>query len=325
MKKSAVSVFLVLVVVTVSSGCSTQSTPAPSEIPSPFDSPRTTVPTVVDECSQSNPIVDNWLRETTPADTLTLSALQAAGDLYSNPRDTGKQEALDWQQRTVQAYDFMKEYQPIPQCLVDYHNLVTETLLQLSLTFSELELAYVAIDSNQDYKPHLNAAKESLSAALEASKASVNEWDKLKSSGLFPDETNVPVLTPTFAPGQSTANEITCTKEWATSYLANVDAAMKKANKLANDFGQTQTREEATSIAKQVDELFTEVSLWKVADCAKDVQKDLMLVIVNISTMQQDILHNDMASYNRDYQTYKIAATQLNNEALKFSNSVKSR
>ena len=39
--------------------------------------------------------------------------------------------------------------------------------------------------------------------------------------------------------------------------------------------------------------------------------------------MQQDILNNDMAAFNRDYKTYEIAVTQLNAEVLKLSKSVK--
>ena len=80
-----------------------------------------------EDCSLSNPVVANWLRETTSAETLSIAALQEAADLYSNPRETGKQDALDWEQRTMQAYDFMLEYQPVPQCLITYHNLVQLT------------------------------------------------------------------------------------------------------------------------------------------------------------------------------------------------------
>ncbi len=119
------------------------------------------------------------------------------------------------------------------------------------------------------------------------------------------------------------SNDNSCSKEWVTSYLEDVDTTMKKATKLANDFGQTQTREQATSIAKEVDDLYMEVSLWKVPDCAKEVQVNLMLVIVNISTMQQDILNNDMGAYNRDYKVYEIAVKQLYAETVKLSKSVK--
>ena len=130
--------------------------------------------------------------------------------------------------------------------------------------------------------------------------------------------TNPPIVSVATSSG-----DISCTKESVTSYLEDVDTTMKKATKLANDFGQTQTREQAVGIAKQVDDLFMEVSLWKVPECAKDVQVNLMLVIVNISTMQQDILNNDMTAFNRDYKTYEIAVTQLNAEAVKLSKSIK--
>jgi hypothetical protein len=114
-----------------------------------------------------------------------------------------------------------------------------------------------------------------------------------------------------------------CSKEWVTSYLEDLDNTMKKASKLTNDFGQTQTREQATSIAKEVDDLYMEVSLWEVPECAKEVQVNLMLVIANISTMQQDILKNNMDAFNRDYKTYEIAVTQLNAEVSKLSKSIK--
>lgn len=141
----------------------------------------------------------------------------------------------------------------------------------------------------------------------------------------YPEQNNS-TSTPTTLPRVNvteSSGDISCTKEWVTTYLKDVDTTMTKATKLANDFGQTQTREQATSIAKQVDDLFMEVSLWKVSECAKDVQVNLMLVIVNISTMQQDILNNDMTAFNRDYKTYEIAVTQLNAEVVKLSKSIK--
>ncbi len=293
-----------------------------------FSTKSTTIPTKTatptsEDCSQSNPIVADWLRETTPADTLTLTALQAAVDLYSNPRDTGKQEALDWQQRTIQAYDFMKEYQPIPQCLVTYHNLVTETLLQLSLTFSELELTYVAIDARQDHEPHLSAAKQHLADALKASEASVGEWGRLKSQGLIPNEINNSTSTPTNLPSQTSSEDNSCTKKQVTSYLGDVEASMEKANKLAYDFSQTQNREQATKIVNQMDDLFASVSLWKTPDCAREVQISLLIVIGNFASMQHALLNNDIESFNRDYKTYEIALNQLNAEIKKLGESVK--
>jgi len=141
----------------------------------------------------------------------------------------------------------------------------------------------------------------------------------------YPEQSNS-TSTPANSPSSNvteSSGDISCSKEWVTSYLEDVDTAMKKANKLANDFAQTQTREEGKNITKQVDDLFMDVSFWKVAECAKDVQVNLMLVIVNISAMQQDMLNTDMAAFNRDYKTYEIAVTQLNAEVLKLSKSIK--
>lgn len=300
---------LLLLVSFALSACNTASTSLSTPLP--------TTTLASEDCSQSNPIVVNWLRETTPADTLILSALQVATELYSNPSDTGRQEALDWQERTIQAYDFMQEYQPVPECLVTYHNFVTETLLQLSLTFSELELAYAAIDANQDHKPHLDSAKQHLSLALEASEASVNEWDRLKSLGLVPSELNHALLTPTpllTLNETTTSNDNLCSEDQVTAYLEDVNSAMDKTNQLAYDFGQTQNREEATGIAKEMDDLFLEVSLWEFPECAKEVQINLQLVIANLASAQHALLNNDLDSFNRDYRTYEIALNQLNAE-----------
>ena len=137
-----------------------------------------------DACSVSNPVVSNWLRDTDAADALTISGQEAALDLYMKPRDSGKREAEDWERRTHEAYDLMKEYQPVPSCLSSYHRHVTETLLQLSLSFSEIRLDYVAMDSGEDFRPHLSATKAYMAAVLEASEASVDEWNRLQGLGL---------------------------------------------------------------------------------------------------------------------------------------------
>ncbi|MBU1869709.1 MAG: hypothetical protein KJ818_04480, partial [Candidatus Omnitrophica bacterium] len=140
----------------------------------------TITPSEIYDCSITNTSIENWLRDTTPADTLSVSALQSAYDLYSNPRDTGKLEAIDWQKRTIEAYTFMRDYYPVPQCYAQYHDLITEELSQLSLTFSELELVYIAMDSNQPFEPYLDAAKQHLLAALDASILAVEEWNSVK-------------------------------------------------------------------------------------------------------------------------------------------------
>lgn len=141
--------------------------------------------------------------------------------------------------------------------------------------------------------------------------------------GLLGYETISTSANPPSSNATETSSDNSCTKERVNPYLEDVDTTMKKAIKLANDFGQTQTREEATSIAKEVDDLYMEVSLWKVSECAKEVQLNLLLVLVNISTMQQDILNNDMDAFNSDYKTYEIAVTQLNAEVSKLRNSIK--
>lgn len=326
MKKIVISVLLPVILIMILSSCSTQPTSIPSPLPTTSILHATTITPVVTptiDCSQSNADVEKWLRETTYADTLTVTALQAAGDLYLNPRDTGKQEALDWQKQTMEAYDFMKEYQSIPQCLVNYHDLVTETLFQLSMTFSELELTYVAMDANQDYESHLNAAKQFMSSALNASEASVAEWSRLNDLGIIPNIPDSTVLVSTSTPSTPASNKYSCTKEWSVSYLEDINKTIEKATKLTNDFGNTQTREQAESIAKQVDDLFAEVTLWEVPECGQKVQLKLMLVIGNIQIMQKDILNNDLAAFNQDYKVYETSVTQLNTEILDFSKSVK--
>ena len=114
-----------------------------------------------------------------------------------------------------------------------------------------------------------------------------------------------------------------CNKDKVTSYLKDVDTAINKANQLAYGFGQTQNREQATEIVNEMDNLFQEVSLWKTPDCAKEVQINLQLVIVNLASGQHALLNNDMDSFNRDYQTYEIALNQLNVEIQKLKESVK--
>lgn len=141
-----------------------------------------------------------------------------------------------------------------------------------------------------------------------------------------PISTSEPISAPTNSQSSNDAessDDISCSEEWVTSYLEDVDTTMNKATKLANDFGQTQTREQAISINKEVDDLFEEVFLWEIPECAQEVQVNLLLVIANINTMQQDILNGDMDAFDRDYKTYEIAVTQLNVEAEKLSKSGK--
>lgn len=294
---------LVFLITLILSACAPQATPLSTSI------------TANDDCSPSNPAIANWLRETEPADTLSLSALQTAADLYSNPSDTGKEEALDWQERTIQAYDFMKEYQPVPECVVAYHNLVTETLYQLSVVFSELELAYVAMGANQEYKTHVDAAREHLSAAHEASQASVDEWNKLEELSSVSREASDSISTPTHLPSpDATSDSMACDKDLTNSYLADVDIAMRKVNQLAADFGQTQNREQAEEIVDELDILFQEIALWETSDCASEVQVNLLLVIQNLVSAQRALLNGDMEGFNREYETYEVALNQLNDE-----------
>jgi hypothetical protein len=276
-----------------------------------------------EDCSQSNPVVANWLRETEATDTLSVAALQEADDLYSNPRETGKQDALDWQERTLQAYDFMLEYQPIPQCLITYHNLETEMLYQLSLTFSELALVYIAIDANQDFEPSLRAAKQHLVDALDASIASVEEWtkvDRLMSQILPASE--VINSTPTNLPGQISSEDSSCTKKNVNSYLDDAATVMERANQLAYDFNQTQNRDQTTDIVIEMDDIWKDVMLWQIPNCATDVHTNLMMITGKFSSMQHAILNDDMDSYYRDYAIYEIALGQLNAEAIKLEESV---
>jgi hypothetical protein len=139
-----------------------------------------------DDCLASNPVLSQWLRETTPADTVALTALQAASDLYANPSDTARIQALDWQRRTTEAYDFMVTYTAVPECLRTYHDSVTDTLLKLSLGFSELTLVYVSMDSDQEYQSHLRAAGDHFADAIQSSNASTTEWDRLEALGFGP-------------------------------------------------------------------------------------------------------------------------------------------
>jgi len=140
----------------------------------------------------------------------------------------------------------------------------------------------------------------------------------LLSSCIQYPEQNISTSSPTNLPSTGvteSSSDITCTKEWVTTYLTDVDTAMKNATTLANDFGQSESREKAMEIAKEVEDLSIEVAKWKVPDCAKEVQVNLILVIMNISIMQQDIFDNDIAAFNRDYKVYEISVSQLNAEA----------
>lgn len=130
-------------------------------------------------CSLSNKQVDKWMRNTLNVDSLTVAAYQSAFELYQNPRDSGKLDALDWQKRTLEAYNFMKEYRDIPSCLITYHNLQTDMLHELSLTFSEIVLVYVAMDTSEDFSLPLDEARTHLFNAYEINELIVDEWNRL--------------------------------------------------------------------------------------------------------------------------------------------------
>ena len=134
-----------------------------------------------DDCSLSNKQIDKWMRDTLNVDTLLLTAYQSAYELYQNPSDSGKLDALDWQKRTLESYNFMKEYQDIPSCLLTYHNLMTDMLSELTSTFSEIVLVYVAMDTSEDFEPYLNEARTHLYNAYKISELKVDEWERLGS------------------------------------------------------------------------------------------------------------------------------------------------
>jgi len=140
----------------------------------------------------------------------------------------------------------------------------------------------------------------------------------------YPEQSN-PASTPTYPPipvATELSGDNSCPKDQVTSYINDVDTAMKKVTKLANDFGQTQNQEQALSINKKVEDMFTDINLWRVPDCATNSHVSLLLVVVNIKIMQQDILRNDMASFDNDYKDYEVAVKQLNADILKLGASV---
>jgi len=131
--------------------------------------------------------------------------------------------------------------------------------------------------------------------------------------------------TPTLvSSGTTTAsNDDSCSSDQVTLYLKDVDSAMKKTNKLALDFGQTQNHEEAEKIVEQVDNLYEEVFLWEIPECAQEVHVSLVHVILKLSNMQHALLDGDMDTFNKDYQIYEIALDQLNSEVKNLEDSVK--
>ncbi len=88
----------------------------------------------------------NWAQQIAPANTLSISALQAAVDLYSNPRAAGKEEAVDLYQQTFEAYQGMQVLQPVPVCMAEYHSLVMEILGELASCFENLGFVYESIE-----------------------------------------------------------------------------------------------------------------------------------------------------------------------------------
>lgn len=121
-----------------------------------------------------------WASQIASANTLSVTALEAALDLYTNPRETGLAESKDLYQQTNESYIGMQSVEPIPACMTEYHTLVTGILGELSLCFLNLQDVYMAIDAEEDFSESLIAANQHLNNALQLSEESVAEWDSVQ-------------------------------------------------------------------------------------------------------------------------------------------------
>lgn len=163
------------------SACSTAVHPSASTPVTPSPSPGPTATELVyKECTQTDPILAMWASQIASANTLSVTALEAALDLYTNPRETGLEESEELYQQTNESYIGMQSVEPIPTCMLEYHNLVTEILGELSLCFLNLQDVYRSIDAEEDFSESLTTANRHLNNALQLSEESVAEWDSVQ-------------------------------------------------------------------------------------------------------------------------------------------------
>ena len=180
MKKLALlSIFILFVF----SACSLIGETSPSTMLPPSPEPElTTTELVYKECTQTDPMLAMWASQIASANTLSITALEAALDLYTNPRETGLEESEDLFQQTIEAYVGMQSIQPIPSCMKNYHNLVTDILGELSECFKNLAKVYKAIDAGGDFSESLTTANQHLNNALQLSEESVAEWECIQNN-----------------------------------------------------------------------------------------------------------------------------------------------
>ena len=96
--------------------------------------------------------------------------------------------------------------------------------------------------------------------------------------------------------------------------IEKADSAMATLDRLATQFGNTQSPEQTQPLIKDVDELFTDVMLWQAPPCAQELQINIALAAENLASAMRAVVAGDVEGFNRNYGTYAIAVETINKE-----------
>jgi hypothetical protein len=89
---------------------------------------------------------------------------------------------------------------------------------------------------------------------------------------------------------------------------------MTTLGRLATEFGNTESPEQAQPLIEEVDELFTDVMLWQAPTCAQELQVNIALAVENLASAMRAVIAGDVEGFNRNYGTYAIAVETMNKE-----------